>query len=304
MPRVIAASEWAELERGVTQRVQALEMFLHDVYGEQHILRDRVALATKFGVRVENGKTFYDNSRAYIEQALHASLRRLETDHIDLYQIHYLDGVTPVDDMMEALLPRHMQIIYEINARFMRQVATLYPLDTDRQARMSIIGEGDGVTEVARAVGVQHLQPQGGLMRVRVLHPDGDRAERVGDARGKRETGGRLRGGGGADVPAQTVASHARAVEDRGLPGGEVEAIIRSARGAEVAGILTGGEQPSVLSIAGSGESCRRVNERGGDADPDEKRPDQGTMLGRSHDLMSASAPCPPCARSAPLDHR
>lgn len=42
VPRVIAAAEWAKLERGVTQRVRALEMFLHDVYGEQHILRDRV----------------------------------------------------------------------------------------------------------------------------------------------------------------------------------------------------------------------------------------------------------------------
>jgi len=46
-------------------------------------------------------------------------------------------------EMMESLLPRHTQIIYEINARFMRQVATFYPFDTDRQARMSIIGEGD-----------------------------------------------------------------------------------------------------------------------------------------------------------------
>ncbi|WP_420751967.1 circularly permuted type 2 ATP-grasp protein [Rhodococcus sp. O3] len=42
VPRVIAAAEWTRLERGVTQRVRALEMFLHDVYGEQHILRDRV----------------------------------------------------------------------------------------------------------------------------------------------------------------------------------------------------------------------------------------------------------------------
>ncbi len=42
VPRVIAAAEWSKIERGVTQRVRALEMFLHDVYGEQHILRDRV----------------------------------------------------------------------------------------------------------------------------------------------------------------------------------------------------------------------------------------------------------------------
>ncbi|MGW0040454.1 circularly permuted type 2 ATP-grasp protein [Rhodococcus sp. NPDC003348] len=42
VPRVIAEREWAALERGITQRVRALEMFLADVYGDQEILRDRV----------------------------------------------------------------------------------------------------------------------------------------------------------------------------------------------------------------------------------------------------------------------
>lgn len=71
-------------------------------------VRDRVVIATKFGVRVEGGKTFYDNSPAYIEQALSRSLRNLNTDYIDLYQIHYLDGVTPAEAVMEALL-RHKE---------------------------------------------------------------------------------------------------------------------------------------------------------------------------------------------------
>lgn len=71
-----------------------------------HDVRTRVVLASKFGVRVEGGKTFYDNSPAYIETALAKSLRNLNTDCIDLYQIHYLDGTTPVEEMMEALL-RH-----------------------------------------------------------------------------------------------------------------------------------------------------------------------------------------------------
>lgn len=67
-------------------------------------VRSRVVIASKFGVRVENGRTFYDNSPAYIDRALAASLKRLGTDYIDLYQVHYLDGATPVDKMMEALL--------------------------------------------------------------------------------------------------------------------------------------------------------------------------------------------------------
>ncbi|HYQ62939.1 circularly permuted type 2 ATP-grasp protein [Actinophytocola sp.] len=42
IPRVIAASEWARLERGIVQRVNALEAFLTDIYGDQQIVRDGV----------------------------------------------------------------------------------------------------------------------------------------------------------------------------------------------------------------------------------------------------------------------
>ncbi len=42
VPRVIAAAEWSKLERGVAQRVRALEAFLADVYGEAQVLRDGV----------------------------------------------------------------------------------------------------------------------------------------------------------------------------------------------------------------------------------------------------------------------
>lgn len=86
---------------GLGKSEQNMGQVLHDV-------RDRVVIATKFGVRVEGGKTFYDNSPAYIETALHRSLKNLNTDYIDLYQIHYLDGVTPVEAMMEALI-RHKE---------------------------------------------------------------------------------------------------------------------------------------------------------------------------------------------------
>ena len=44
--------------------------------------------------------------------------------------------------MMERLLPRHLQIIYEINGRFLRQISSLYPGDQNRLARMSLIDEG------------------------------------------------------------------------------------------------------------------------------------------------------------------
>ena len=62
-----------------------------------------VVITTKFGVRVENGKTTYDNSREYIFKAVEGSLKRLNRDYIDLYQVHYRDGVTPLGDVAESL---------------------------------------------------------------------------------------------------------------------------------------------------------------------------------------------------------
>lgn len=62
-----------------------------------------VIITTKFGVRVEKGKTTYDNSRGYIFKAVEASLKRLNRDYIDLYQVHYRDDVTPLTEVAESL---------------------------------------------------------------------------------------------------------------------------------------------------------------------------------------------------------
>lgn len=65
--------------------------------------RKEVVVATKFGVRSGNGKTVYDNSPEWIREALEGSLKRLDTDYIDLYQVHYWDGVTPISVVIETL---------------------------------------------------------------------------------------------------------------------------------------------------------------------------------------------------------
>lgn len=65
--------------------------------------KNDVVIADKFGVRVENGHTFYDNSPEWIEKALAGSLQRLGRDYIDLYQIHYRDNVTPIESVVETL---------------------------------------------------------------------------------------------------------------------------------------------------------------------------------------------------------
>ena len=65
--------------------------------------RKDVIVASKFGVRVGNGKTVYDNSPKWIREALQSSLKRLRTEYIDLYQVHYRDGVTPISIVVDTL---------------------------------------------------------------------------------------------------------------------------------------------------------------------------------------------------------
>ncbi len=65
--------------------------------------REKAIIATKFGVCTSNGKTVYNNSPEYIEKALEGSLKRLDTDYIDLYQVHYRDNITPISDVIKTL---------------------------------------------------------------------------------------------------------------------------------------------------------------------------------------------------------
>jgi aryl-alcohol dehydrogenase-like predicted oxidoreductase len=64
--------------------------------------RDGVVLATKFGMDMGDG-TVERGSPSYIRKAIDASLRRLRTDYVDLYQYHRHDGVTPFSETFGAL---------------------------------------------------------------------------------------------------------------------------------------------------------------------------------------------------------
>jgi aryl-alcohol dehydrogenase-like predicted oxidoreductase len=68
--------------------------------------RDQVVLATKFGMDMAgvNGPDWGARaSRRYIRQAVESSLTRLQTDWIDLYQLHRPDGITPMEETLAAL---------------------------------------------------------------------------------------------------------------------------------------------------------------------------------------------------------
>jgi aryl-alcohol dehydrogenase-like predicted oxidoreductase len=62
--------------------------------------RGKVVLATKLGIEMSPGKKGL--SRAYMQSAVEASLRRLQTDHIDLYQSHRDDPETPVEETLSG----------------------------------------------------------------------------------------------------------------------------------------------------------------------------------------------------------
>ncbi|WP_407268787.1 aldo/keto reductase [Radiobacillus sp. PE A8.2] len=65
--------------------------------------RDQVVLATKVGNHLkENGEWFWDPSKAYIVNQVKESLRRLNTDYIDLYQLHGGTIDDPIDETIEA----------------------------------------------------------------------------------------------------------------------------------------------------------------------------------------------------------
>ena len=65
--------------------------------------RDRVLLATKARMPMGDGPNDAGLSRHHIIRACEASLRRLDTDYIDLYQVHEWDGATPLEETLDAL---------------------------------------------------------------------------------------------------------------------------------------------------------------------------------------------------------
>jgi aryl-alcohol dehydrogenase-like predicted oxidoreductase len=65
--------------------------------------RDRVLLATKARMPMGEGANDAGLSRRYLIEACEASLRRLRTDHLDLYQVHEWDGHTPLEETLDTL---------------------------------------------------------------------------------------------------------------------------------------------------------------------------------------------------------
>ena len=78
--------------------------------------RDRLVIATKFGFRIENGKQAGLNSRpSHIREAVEGSLRRLQTDRIDLLYQHRVDPTVPIEEVVGAMA----ELVREGKVRFL-----------------------------------------------------------------------------------------------------------------------------------------------------------------------------------------
>jgi aryl-alcohol dehydrogenase-like predicted oxidoreductase len=71
--------------------------------------RDKAVLATKVALEWVDGKVFRNSSPVRIRKEIEDSLRRLRTDRIDIYQIHWPDSTVPIEETAEAMLALHRE---------------------------------------------------------------------------------------------------------------------------------------------------------------------------------------------------
>ena len=76
------------------------EQWLGQILGQT---RKQIVLASKFGLQMDDAGKLQGASRRYVLQAVEASLKRLRTDCIDLYQLHRPDPQTPIEETLRAL---------------------------------------------------------------------------------------------------------------------------------------------------------------------------------------------------------
>ncbi|NSW56535.1 MAG: aldo/keto reductase [Armatimonadetes bacterium] len=117
----MGATGWGEVDDAQTAAAaqRAFDLGINffdtaDVYGNGHSeevlgsalagVRDKVIIATKGGRRVRADGSFWsDGSPAWLHEAIDLSLRRLRTDYVDLYQLHWPDPEIPIEDSVGAL---------------------------------------------------------------------------------------------------------------------------------------------------------------------------------------------------------
>ena len=121
--------------------------------------RDDVVLATKVHGRMGDGPNRQGNSRRWIVQEVEASLRRLKTDWIDLYQVHRPDRLTDVDETLGALsdLVRQGKIRYLGSSTFQPSQIVEAHWVADRRGRERFVCEQPPYSLLVRGIEAEVL---------------------------------------------------------------------------------------------------------------------------------------------------
>lgn len=144
--------------------------------------RDKVILATKFGIHEEGGSRSYRGSPAYVKAACDASLARLGLTHIDLYYQHRVDPDVPIEDTVGAMaeLVQAGKVRYlglsEASADTLERASATHPI-TALQSEWSLWSRDieDEVLPVARrlGIGIVPFSPLGrGFLTGQITSPD------------------------------------------------------------------------------------------------------------------------------------
>jgi aryl-alcohol dehydrogenase-like predicted oxidoreductase len=122
--------------------------------------RDQVVLATKFGNPMGEDPRDRGGSRRWVLLAVENSLRRLQTDHIDLYQIHRPDVNTPIEETLGAL--------NELVAQGKVREIGCSNFTPDQLSEASLVGAGlaKGFVSVQNEYSLLHREPEEGVLDI------------------------------------------------------------------------------------------------------------------------------------------
>lgn len=124
--------------------------------------RHKIVIATKFGFHNDaSGKLCFDGSPTYMKKAVEASLRRLETDVIDLYYAHRVDQSIPVEEMVGAMsdLVKEGKVRYlglsEASANSIKRAVAVHPIAAI-QSEYSVLSRDieDDVLPLCESLGI------------------------------------------------------------------------------------------------------------------------------------------------------
>ena len=139
---------WSRKEKGLTEEI--IGRWLAQGGGR----REKIVLATKCYGQMGDGPNERGLSAYHIRQACNASLRRLQTDHIDLYQMHHIERSTPWDEIWQAMeqLVREGKVLYVGSSNFAAwDIATANQIATRRNF-LGLVSEQSKYSLACRAI--------------------------------------------------------------------------------------------------------------------------------------------------------